>query len=94
MSNDKTRDKKLDELLSQWTEVEGKVNVDSKYTRTLPHWRCLSFRCGKHVLEFYPNGGIINEWRLSFGYKPDNVSIATELELIRKKEVMYDVIVK
>lgn len=94
LPNDRTRDQKLEELITQWNEVNGKVKIDSKYRKTLPHWRCLSFRCGEHVLEFYPNGGIINEWRLPFNCKPDNVSIETDLELVRRKEVMYDVIFK
>ena len=42
----------------------------------------------------YPNGGIINEWRLPYNSKPDDVTIETELDLVRRKEVMYDVIVK
>lgn len=94
LSNDRTRDQKLKDLISQWTQVYDRTHIDSKYKKSLPHWRCLSFRCGEHVLEFYPNGGIINEWRLPYNSKPDDVTIETELDLVRRKEVMYDVIVK
>jgi hypothetical protein len=34
----------------------------------LPHWRDLKFSCAGKELIIYPNGGILNGWKMAEGY--------------------------
>ena len=86
------------DLISKENNIEGSYTIDSGEKKSLPHWRVLSFKCGKKQLKFYPHGGIINEWffdmnrsnRLSgkrFYY--DTLSVKDNIYIKRRSDVLY-----
>lgn len=85
------RNSKLKELCSIAT-------IDTKRARSLPHWRCLSIKCGDKQLDIYPNGGIINGWFLDRDSGGNHneciVSIDKQIPLFRREQIMYDVEIK
>lgn len=98
------RDEKLMELAIDWCvglDIDGKVNeLHPLPKRALPHWRILSFECEGKQLNFYPNGGIINEWfpdrdeRSTHSLSVANISTEDNVKLHRRSDIMYDVELK
>jgi len=95
------RDSKLTDWandLRESMEQEGTIkDIFPLRKTTLPHWRVLSFECEGKCLNFYPDGGIVNEWL------PDrnlpivplsDISIDSILNLWRRNDIMYDVELK
>ncbi len=103
IENDVDRNENLRNLTTDWLdniELNGKlVGINTKPSRSLPHWRELRFECASKALILYPNGGIINEWFLdgrnaTVRYEMESTSTADDIPLYRTTEIMYDVELK
>lgn len=104
------RDELLEKITKEWklflrTTDHPCTNyvIHSLPSRTLTHWRELSFKCGNKKLSFYPNGGIINGWnfdvqeakRLGKFFSVRDVSaILDNVPMFRTQDIMYDVTVE
>lgn len=97
MGDTLARDEKLKKL-SDGYFGDIKPSINSLKKGSLPHWRSLTFECGKKELCFYPNGGIINGWRLDKNHRDEytieTTDINSNIPLFRQQIIMYDVEIK
>lgn len=66
----KNRDEIFERIADIWlkkyfAESDSKIEVSSVRYNTLPHWRDLKFSCEGKDFIIYPNGGILNGWKMA-----------------------------
>lgn len=95
------RDKYFEKFKLQFIESNNHIKSVKLETLTsrdrLPHYRSLSFSYGRSCLKLYPNGGIINEWKLDRNHECPELSqlkISDSLNLFRKQPIMYDALIE
>ena len=100
--NSDRRDDKLDDLIN-YNWIDGFNNIDvnvetieSKPAGSLTHWRVLNFEYNGKRLSIYPDGGLLNGWklgRLNGGkrYEYDNTSTDDNIPLQRQNVIKFEV---
>ena len=84
-----------DELINQLYET-AEINFNEK--GTMPHWRVLEVTCNNFELNIYPNGGFANGWIIKrepgIYYTYNGTTLETNINLISREEIMFDVEIK
>jgi hypothetical protein len=90
----------LDDIIYQWKkDIKYDVdidNIESKAAGSLTHWRVLTFEYNGKRLSIYPDGGLLNGWKLGKlgpGEYYDYYSTTTDddIPLQRQKDIKYEV---
>lgn len=86
----------LDDL---WEEkkIDGQLEDSTSVTRrTLSHWRELSFECAGMKLSIYPDGGLLNGWKIASQprYSTSEITHDTDISLFRNCEIKFDVVIE
>ena len=92
----KNRDETFEEIAEAWSEnyfkdSDSKISVSSLRFNTLPHWRDLKFSCAGKELIIYPNGGILNGWKMADG-GDEYMSLYSMCQCIEKGEEMFKLV--
>ena len=95
------RDETLTRLMNQWIQEANKsvtYMINTRPRKSLPHWRELKIDAGSAILTFYPNGGIINEWKLPRNvqsqYSNNSAKVLDQIPICRQSSIMYDIDLK
>lgn len=102
MQNNAERDFALDGLVEIWKDSLGLVcsyqRVVSQDRNTLTHWRVLSIECTGKRLCIYPDGGLLNGWKISRNnterFTPENLEPSSEINLTRIQDIKIDVTIE
>ena len=78
-------------LKKYFTDSDSKINVSSSKFCTLPHWRDLKFSCAGKELIIYPNGGIVNGWKMAEG-GDEYMSLNSICQSIENGEEMFKLV--
>ena len=89
------RDDKLEDIIYQWKK-DVVFTIDSKESGELTHWRVLNFEYNGKRLSIYPDGGLLNGWKLGKldpGEYYDYYSTTTDddIPLQRQSDIKYEV---
>lgn len=96
--SDKRDDKLVDTINYWWDKSKIKPDVeeiDSKPAGSLTHWRVLTFEYKGKRLSIYPDGGLLNGWKLGklngkyFDYY--NTTTDDDIPLQRQSDIKYEV---
>ena len=92
----KNRDEAFDTIAETWVkkyfaDSDSKINVTSSKFSTLPHWRDLKFSCAGKELIIYPNGGIVNGWKMAEG-GDEYMSLNSICQCIEKGKEMFKLV--
>ena len=102
MQNNADRDFALDGMTEIWADG---LDIRCSYERVVPqerntltHWRVLSVECAGKKLCIYPDGGLMNGWRLSrnntVSYTPENCDASCDILLNRVQDIKVDVTIE
>lgn len=96
--SDKRDDKLVDTINYWWEKLKIKPaveDIDSKPAGSLTHWRVLTFEYNGKRLSIYPDGGLLNGWKLGKlnGKYFDYYSTTTDddIPLQRQSDIKYEV---
>lgn len=89
------RDNKLEDIIYQWNKDIDYI-IDSKASGELTHWRVLNFEYNGKRLSIYPDGGLLNGWKLGKlapGERYDYYDTTTDnnLPLQRQSDIKFEV---
>jgi hypothetical protein len=92
----KNRDETFEEIAEAWSgnyfkDSDSEISVSSLRFNTLPHWRDLKFSCAGKELIIYPNGGILNGWKMAEG-GDEYMSLYSICQCIEKGEEMFKLV--